>query len=138
MKDAQISIVVEGKEYVPIVQTVLQDNLRDTKVDWDYSSQSASGLAQTILLKEHRPVLLVLNSVSSDPARGEERRAIVHQLLYIYADREFWEVAIAEPNLEAWHVADEREATELIANTPDLRRAVAFLERVKNGAVAAA
>jgi hypothetical protein len=53
------------------------------------------------------------------------------------ADREFWEVAIAEPNLEAWRVGNGREAVELIAQTRDRQAAVAFLQRVKNGEVAA-
>jgi hypothetical protein len=85
---------------------------------------------------QHRPVLLVLNSEYNDPATGEYRRSLVHQGLYDVADREFWEVALADPNLEAWNVADEKERAELIAKTPDLQRTVAFLQRVKSGAVA--
>lgn len=135
MKDAQVAIVVEGKEFVPIMQTMLREVLRDMKVDWASSYQSATSLARTIILKELCPVLLVLNSVSSDPAQGEYRRKLAHELLYDVAEREFWEVAIADPNIEAWRVANEREAEELIARTPDLQKAVAFLERVKSGAV---
>jgi hypothetical protein len=137
MKDYQVAIVVEGKKFLPIVQTVLADAVRDLEVDWDASDYSALSSATSALFMQHRPVLLVLNSEFNDPATGEEARALAHQGLYDVADREFWEVAMADPNLEAWRVGNGREAAELIAQTRDLQAAVAFLQRVKNGEVVA-
>jgi hypothetical protein len=138
MNDFQVRIVVEGKQFLPIVEAVLADAVRDMQVDWVASDYSAFGHARSGLFMRHRPVLLVVNSEFNDPAEGEYRRSILYRGLYDVADREFWEVAMADPNLEAWHVANGREAAELIAKTPDLQAAVAFLERVKNGAVVAA
>jgi hypothetical protein len=137
MRDFQVAIVVEGKQFLPIVESVLADPVRDVKVDWIASDYSAFGHARSALRMRHRPVLLVVNSEFNDPAEGEYRRSILYRGLYDVADREFWEVAMADPNLEAWRVANGREAAELIAKTPDLQAAVAFLERVKNGAVVA-
>jgi len=138
MKDYQVAIVVEGKKFLPIVKTVLADAVRGMEVDWDASDYSALSSAMSALFMQHRPVLLVLNSEFNDPATGEYLRSLAHQGLYDVADREFWEVAIADPNIEAWRVADEREAAELIAKTPDLQAAVAFLRRVKSRTLMAA
>lgn len=136
MKDFQVRIVVEGDKFLPIVKTVLADATREMKVDWDASDYSALSSARSTLFMRRRPVLLVLNSEFNDPATGEYARSLAHQGLYDVADREFWEVAIADPNIEAWRVANGREVAELIAKTPDLQAAVAFLQRVKSGAVA--
>jgi hypothetical protein len=135
MKNYQVSIIAEGKKFLPIVQAVLGDAVRDLEVDWHASDYSALSSARSTLLRQHRPVLLVLNSEFNDPATGEEARALAHQGLYDVADREFWEVAIAEPDLEAWRVGNGREAAELMAQDRDLQAAVAFLQRVKNGEV---
>jgi hypothetical protein len=135
MRDYQMSIIVEGKKFLPIVKAVLADAAGDMPVEWHASDYSALVSAMSTLLMQHRPVLLVLNSEFNDPATGEYRRALAHQGLYDAADREFWEVAIAEPNLEAWRVGNGREVSELIAQTRDLQAAVAFLQRVKNGEV---
>ena len=137
MRDFQVAIVVDGKKYLSIVQALLEEAVRGMKVDWHASDHSALISAMSALIMQRRPVLLVLNSEFNDPAKGEYRRSLAHQGLYDVADREFWEVAMAEPNIEAWRVADERETAELIAKTPDLRAAVDFLERVKSGAVVA-
>jgi hypothetical protein len=137
MKDFQVRIVVEGQKFLPIVQAALGDTVRGLEVDWDASDDSALISAMSTLFMRHRPVLLVLNSEFRDPATGEEARALAHQGLYDVADREFWEVAIAEPNLEAWRVGNGREAAELMAQDRDLQAAVAFLQRVKNGEVVA-
>jgi hypothetical protein len=138
MKNYQVAIVVEGKKFLSIIKTVLADAVRGMEVDWDASDYSALSSARSALFMQHRPVLLVLNSQFNDPATGEYARALAHQGLYDVADREFWEVAIADPNIEAWRVANGREVAELIAKTPDLQAAVAFLQRVKSGAVVAA
>jgi len=135
MKDFQVAIVVEGKTNLPIVQTILADAVRDMKVDWDASDHSALSSAMSALFMQHRPVLLVVSSESNDPAKGAYRRALLHEGLYQCADREFWEVAIADPNIEAWGAADEQKQAEFMAKTPDLQAAVAFLQRVKSGAV---
>jgi hypothetical protein len=136
MKEHQVAIIVEGKKFLPIVKAVLADAASGMEVDWYASDYSAFPSAMSALSAWRCPVLLVLNSVFNDPATGEYARSLAHQGLYTVADREFWEVAIADPNLEAWDVADEKERAELIAKTPDLQRAVAFLQRVKSGAVA--
>lgn len=138
MKEYQMTIVVEGEKFLPIVKTVLADAVGDMAVDWDASDYSALISAISALLARRRPVLLVLNSEFNDPAKGEYLRSLVYQGLYDVADREFWEVAIADPNIEAWRVANGREVAELIAKTPDLQAAVAFLQQVKSGAVVAA
>ena len=138
MKEYQMTIVVEGEKFLPIVKTVLADAVGDMEVDWHASDYSALISAISALLARRRPVLLVLNSQFNDPATGEYARSLAHQGLYDVADREFWEVAIADPNIKAWRVANGREVAELIAKTPDLQAAVAFLKRVKNGAVVAA
>ncbi len=133
MKDYQATIVVEGEKFLPIVKAVLAGAVRGMKVDWDATDYTALTSAVSTLLMQRRPVLLMVNSEFNDPAQGEYRRSILHQGLYDVAGREFWEVAIADPNIEAWRVANEREAEELIARTPDLQKAVAFLERIKSG-----
>ena len=138
MKDFQVAIVVDGKKYLPIVQALLEEAVRGMKVDWHASDYSALISAMSALIMQRRPVLLVLNSEFNDPATGEYRRSLAHQGLYDVADREFWEVAMADPNIEVWRVENPPKATELIAKTPDLRDAVAFLERIKSGAVVAA
>lgn len=135
MKDFQVAIVVEGKTNLPLIQTILADAARNMKVDWVASDYSALGHARSTLLMQRRPVLLVVSSESNDPAKGEYRRALLHEGLYQVADHEFWEVVMADPNIEAWRAADEPKKAELISNTPDLRAAVAFLQRVKSGAV---
>ncbi|MBC8230355.1 hypothetical protein H8E77_12480 [bacterium] len=138
MKKYQMTIVVEGEKFLPIVKAVLADAVGDMEVDWDASEYSSLSSATSALLRRRHPVLLVLNSEYNDPAKGEYRRSLVHQGLYDVADREFWEVAIADPNIEAWRVANGRDLAELIATTPDLQATVAFLQRVKSGAVVAA
>ena len=135
MRDFQVAIVVEGKQNLPIVKAALADTLNDMKIDWTASDYSALGHARSTLFMQRRPVLLVVSSESNDPANGEYRRALLHEGLYQVADQEFWEVAIAEPNIEAWRVSDKHEAAELIAKTFDLKAAAAFLQKVKNGEV---
>lgn len=138
MKDYQMTIVVEGEKFLPIVKAVLADAVCGMEVDWDATDYTALSSATTALLVRRHPVLLVVNSEFNDPATGEYRRSLLHQGLYDVADHEFWEVAIADPNLEAWRVADEHEAAALIEKTPDLQAAITFLQRVKSGAVVAA
>jgi hypothetical protein len=136
MSKYQVTIMVEGKSRLPLVQTLLADAVGEMQVDWDASDHSALIGAMSILIMRRRPVLLVVNSDSPyEPAKGEYRRSVLHEGLYQQADREFWEVAIADPNIEAWRVNDADEAAKLIAKTPDLQVAVDFLHRIKNGAV---
>jgi hypothetical protein len=120
MKEYQMTIIVEGEKFLPIVKAVLADAVGDMEVDWHASDYSALISAISALLRRRHPVLLVLNSEFNDPATGEEAWALAHQGLYDVADREFWEVAMAEPNLEAWHVGNGREVRELMAQDRDL------------------
>jgi hypothetical protein len=135
MKNYQVAIVVEGKKFLPVVKTLLANAVCGMKVDWHASDYSAFSSARSSLFMQHRPVLLVVNSEFNDPATGEYRRSLLHEGLYQCADREFWEVAIADPDIEAWRVNDADEAAKLIAKTPDLQAAVDFLHRIKSGAV---
>jgi len=138
MKDYQVTIVVEGKKFLPVIKTVLVNVVGDMEVDWYASDYSALSGARSTLLMQRRPVLLVVNSEFNDPAKGEYRRSLLHEGLYQVADREFWEVAIAYPDIEAWRVENEHEVAKLIAKTFDLQAAVAFLQRVKSGATVVA
>jgi hypothetical protein len=93
-------IVVEGKKNVDLLKQLLPpDLLKDTEIvgmsDWD----SAFSLAGTIMSERSRPVILIVDANSDNPAVIQERQHTLEGLLLPAASAAPYQVCIAVPTL---------------------------------------
>jgi hypothetical protein len=95
-------VVVEGKKNVDLLKQLLPpDLLKDTEIvgmsDW----YSAFSLAGTIMSERSRPVLLIVDANSDNPAVIQERQQTLEGLLLPAASAAPYQVCIAVPTLAA-------------------------------------
>jgi hypothetical protein len=93
-------IVVEGKKNVDLLKQLLPpDLLKDTEIvgmsDW----YSAFSLAGTIMSERSRPVILIVDANSDNPAVIQERQHTLEGLLLPAASAAPYQVCIAVPTL---------------------------------------
>jgi hypothetical protein len=123
-------IVVEGKENADFLEKVLPSELlRDVQIMGMKGWSSAFSLASTIMSERSRPVLLVLESTSSDGGSVNEReRTLKGLLLPAVASAAPYEVVVAVPGIGTL-IGDglDGDRVRRLQQEPVIQRVVSFL-----------
>jgi hypothetical protein len=126
-------IVVEGKANAAFLEKVLPaELLKDVQIVGMNGWSSAFSLASTIMSERSRPVLLVVESTSSDGSSAQEREQTLKGLLLpAVASSAPYEVVVAVPAIGAL-IGGELDGDRVrgLQQEPVIQRVIGFLAGV--------
>ena len=128
-------LVIEGKENVKFLQSILPvELLQETEIVGTGSEYAALSLAGTIMAKRSRPIILVVDAHSDDPAQVQETRETLESLLLPAASSSPYKVFLAIPSLGA--IVQEfgqdldNEQRHQLQSHPLIQQIIAFLSNL--------
>jgi hypothetical protein len=111
----KVYIVTEGKTDVAWLRWLLAPEVTEYKLGF-YAGGGQSGaisMAGTILGVQLEPVVLVVDSDTTDPGRIADLEQVIRAILGRVAPESMWRLCLAVPVIESWILSEARLVKEL-------------------------
>jgi 5S rRNA maturation endonuclease (ribonuclease M5) len=108
-------IIAEGKFDAELIKQLLSDQSPNIGVLAAPNYSSALSIAESVLLQTKRPVLLIIDSDTTDEIRIREKRTFIEQ--YVRINGMTCQVAFAVPALEVLFFADKSAFEEALGKS---------------------
>jgi len=119
----KVYVVTEGKTEAAWLRWLLAPELMDENVECHArdGQSSAVSMACTILGVHLEPVILVVDSDTTDPGKVADVDQVIRAILGRVAPESMWRLYVAVPVIESWILSDTRLLKELFGVAPSSR-----------------